>query len=140
MRRPTSIYQAIWLTFLVTLAGLSLPIPVFAQVQNLNLAWDQSDSPEIDHYNVYVGTAAGAYDVGITQVPADQTTYAFAATAGVLYYFAVSAVNTAGLEGPLSTEISGSAPLLSALANRTSTVGIAIAAMHVSAVDPDGGG
>ena len=106
MRRPTWTSKAIWIAFLVTLVQVSLPIPVFAQVQSLNLAWDPPDSPEIDHYNIYVGTASGAHDVAITPVPASQTTYPFPATAGVLYYFAVSAVTT-GNPARMPTSTSG---------------------------------
>ena len=123
----------------MTLLDVSLPTPVFAQVQNLNLAWDPSDSPDIEHHNVYVGTASGAHDVAVTAVPASQTTYPFPATAGVLYYFAVSAVTTDGVESPRSQEISWSVPLIFSLPARTSVVDRAITAVHVSAVDPDGG-
>src|SRR5262245_10360074 len=86
------------------LVGVSSP--ALAQTQDLRLAWDAVDDPDIDHYNVYIGTAPGSHDVVVQRVAATQQTSIFAATPGVLYYFAVSATNTAGLEGPLSDEIS----------------------------------
>jgi len=113
--------------------------PAFAQTQDLHLAWDPVDDADIDHYNVYIGTAPGAHDVVVQRVAATQQTSVFAATPGVLYYFAVSATNTAGLEGPLSDEISGSVPTLFQPGNRTSTIGVPIVPLQLFASDPDGG-
>ena len=76
---------------MATLVGLLLPVSALAQTNILNLAWDASSSTDIDHYNVYVGTSTGTYDGAVRSV--SDTTYAFAATPGVRYYFAVSAVS-----------------------------------------------
>jgi len=127
------------IALLVTLAVVSLSAPAFAQTNNLKLLWDPVPEQDIDYYNVYIGGSAGAHDVMRQPVPASQSSYVFAALPGVLYYFAVSAVNTAGTEGPLSAEIIGSVPLLYQPDNRTSTVGVPIVPLYLYAEDPDGG-
>ena len=122
---------------MATLVGLLLPVSALAQTNILNLAWDASSSTDIDHYNVYVGTSTGTYDGAVRSV--SDTTYAFAATPGVRYYFAVSAVSSYGLESPVSSEISGAVPFLSPVASRVDTVGLPISNVRMTAVDPDGG-
>jgi hypothetical protein len=102
------------------------------------LAWDANSDSDIDHYNVYIGTAPGSRNVGLQRVPATQPTTVFGATPGVLYYFAVSATNAEGFEGPLSGEISGSIPLLFQPADRTNTLGVPIVPLHLTVSDPDG--
>src|SRR5688572_17048297 len=113
-------------------------VPAFGQTAHIDLAWDPTTTPDVDDYNIYVGTSPSAQDVGVYTVPGSQTNYTFAATPGVLYYFSVTAVNAAG-EGPRSASISGSIPLLVSLVNRTSTVSVPIVALRLTAEDPDGG-
>jgi putative Ig domain-containing protein/glucodextranase-like protein len=139
MLRRRSLRVTIQMVAFVTSLGVLIPTTAFAQTQNLNLAWDAPGTPDIDSYRLYVGTAPSAQDAGVYTIPASQVSYGFAATPGVLYYFAVSAVNAAGVEGPRSATVSGAIPLLSLLANRTSTVGVPIVAVQLSAYDPDGG-
>jgi hypothetical protein len=137
MQRAASIAKTIRVAFTATLVGLLLPVSALAQTNILNLAWDASSSTDIDHYNVYVGTSTGTYDGAVRTV--SDTTYAFAATPGVRYYFAVSAVSSYGLESPVSSEISGAVPFLSPVASRVDTVGLSISNVRMTAVDPDGG-
>ena len=111
----------------------------FAQTSNVNLAWEPLSGADVDRYMVYVGTAPSAQDAGVYTVSGAETSYAFAATPGVLYYFSVSAVTSEGIESPRSEEISGAIPLLAPPGNRTSTVGVPIVAVHLSADDPDDG-
>src|SRR6185436_15674771 len=141
MLRRRSLRVTIQVVALVTSLGVLLtPTTAFAQTQNLNLSWDPpADSDDLDGYRLYVGTTPSAQDAGVYSIPASQISYPFAATPGVLYYFAVSAVNAAGVEGPRSTTVSGAIPLLSLVGNRTSTVGLPIVAVQLSAYDPDGG-
>jgi len=111
----------------------------FAQTSNVNLAWEPLSGADVDRYMVYVGTAPSAQDAGVYTVSGAETSYAFAATPGVLYYFSVSAVTSEGIESPRSEEISGAIPLLASPGNRTSTVGVPIVAVYLSADDPDDG-
>ena len=83
----------------------------FAQTSHINLAWDHT-GVEVNHYVVYVGTAPSANDVGAYGVPVWQPSYRFAAMPGIQYYFAVTAVSTAGVEGPRSEEIVGAVPVV----------------------------
>lgn len=124
---------------LATVLVVSLCIPGAARAQGMTLAWDASPDSSVGSYNFYVGTAPGTHNISIQSVPASQTTFAFTPSPGVLYYFAVSSVNTAGAEGPLSSEIAGSVPLLYPLNDRSSAVNVRIVPMSLSAVDPDGG-
>jgi hypothetical protein len=137
MQRAASIAKAIRVAFTATLVGVLLPVSALAQTDTLNLVWDASSSTDIDHYNVYVGTSTGAYDLAVRTV--SDTAYTFASTPGVRYYFAVSAVSTAGLESPISGEISGAVPFVFPVVSRVDTVGLSISAVRMTAVDPDGG-
>jgi hypothetical protein len=137
MSRPALPLARLGITLCALLGGLSAP--AFAQTQDLRLTWDANPEPDIVHYTVYIGTAPGAHNVVVQRVAATQQTAVFAATPGVLYYLAVSATNAAGLEGPLSYEISASIPSLSQPADRTSAVGVPVVPLNLSASDPDGG-
>jgi hypothetical protein len=139
MLRRRSLRVTIQMVAFVTSLGVLTPTTAVAQTQNLNLAWDPPGTADVNSYRVYVGTAPSAQDAGVYTIPASQVSYGFAATPGVLYYFAVSAVSAAGVEGPRSATVSGAIPLLSLLANRTSTVGVPIDAVQLTAYDPDGG-
>jgi hypothetical protein len=139
MLRRRSLRVTIQVVALVTSVGVLKPTTTFAQSQNLNLSWNPSADADVDGYRLYVGTTPSAQDGGVYTIPASQIGYAFAATPGVLYYFAVSAVNAAGVEGPRSETVSGAIPLLSPLGNRTSTLGLPIVGVQLFAYDPDGG-
>jgi hypothetical protein len=137
MRRRSLQQKSFWIALLVILAGVSLPSTTFAQTYPLNLAWDPVTNTEVDHYRLYIGTSPAAHDVAVLDVATPN--YEFAATPGVLYYFAVSAVSPANFEGALSAEIAGSIPILFQPADRVSTIGVPIVPMHVFAYDADGG-
>ena len=126
------VFFASWLSLLSSAPG-------YAQTHPVNLVWDPSPSPDVDHYTVYVGTAPSARDAGVYKVSGSQTSYQFAATPGVLYYFAVGAGNAAGVESAPSASISGSIPSIWPIGNRASTVGVPIVPLYLSADDPDGG-
>jgi fibronectin type 3 domain-containing protein len=73
--------------------------------ETVTLVWNTNSEPNISGYWVYVGTASRQYgkpiDVGKTNqyvVPKLQM--------GVIYYFAVTAKNTAALESNFSNEVS----------------------------------
>lgn len=122
-----------------TAAVLGSAAPALAQTHNLNLAWDANPEADIASYYVHVGTSSGNYNIAVTPVPANQQTFAFPATPGTKYYFSVKAVNTAGQWSPSSAEVVGGVPSFAQPANRTGTVGTAIAPVQLTATDPDGG-
>jgi hypothetical protein len=77
---------------------------------NVTLAWDPSVEADLTGYNVYHGMVSRAYsgrmfvsrhatNVTITNLEAGQT-----------YYFALTAINTAGLESDYSAEVSYTTP------------------------------
>lgn len=71
----------------------------------VTLQWDANPEPQVVGYRAYVGTASGHYDrvfdshsnVSVRVSPLDP---------GLIYYFAVSAYTSDGLESPLSDELS----------------------------------
>ncbi len=128
-----------WFLWLVMLGAIHVPAIALAQTQNLNLAWSSSPGLPPASYHVHVGTSPGTYNVLVQPVPGTQTTYAFAASPGVRYYFAVQAVSAAGVASPMSDEVSGGVPTFAQLANRSGIVGSAIAAFLPEVSDPDGG-
>ena len=80
-------------------------ISVSIQARTVVLTWDANKEPDLDHYIVYYGTLSGNYsdnsgDIGLiteysVEIPDD----------GQIYYFAVTAVDTAGFESDFSNEV-----------------------------------
>jgi fibronectin type 3 domain-containing protein len=75
-----------------------------AKADTVNLGWNGSSDPGIQGYRVYVGTTQDqftqTYDTGTG------TTFAVnGLESGKVYYFAVSAIGSTGLESELSDEI-----------------------------------
>jgi len=137
MKRPfTSISTSALVTVLA--AALAGPAIASAQTQSLTLAWEASDSPDVTGYYVYAGTASGSYNVlSRVVVPAGQTAYAFQATPGIRYYFAVSAFNASGESSRI--EVVAGVPTFTQPADQTGMVGRAIVGLSLEASDPDGG-
>jgi hypothetical protein len=77
----------------------------------LNLNWNARTEPDLNHYNVYRGTVPNFPVVLGTTTPVGQpTTNSFpdtGLTGSTTYYYKVSAVDTTGNIGILSTESSG---------------------------------
>ncbi len=77
-----------------------------ASAREVTLSWDANSEPDLDHYIVYWGVLPGDYsqnsgDIGLVtefsvEIPDD----------GQAYFFAVTAVDTAGLESDYSNEVS----------------------------------
>jgi len=72
---------------------------------SVTLAWDANTDPYIAGYRVYYGTTSGVYTdmLDFGDLTAGTVPNLFG---GTTYYFAVTAYNTAGEEGPPSTEVS----------------------------------
>ena len=103
-------------SLLILLACLSLAfVATPAQAQQVQLTWDaplQADGtpvPNLAGYQLYYGSQSGQYPtmlpVGLT------TTYTVTnISAGQVYYFAVKAYDTTGIESAFSNEVSVSLP------------------------------
>src|ERR1017187_4257925 len=95
----------------------SVPAAVLPSPQQLlmslaahgSLAWDPSPDPTVTGYNVHYGGASGNY-TNITPVGNVTNTTISGLTAGVTYYFAVTATDGSGDESVFSNEVSYSAP------------------------------
>ena len=75
---------------------------------SLTLAWDPSPDPAVAGYRVYVGTTSGSYSAAFDA--GGTLSFVFAnAVSSTTYYFAVAAYTSAGLTGPMSTEVVGMA-------------------------------
>jgi hypothetical protein len=73
--------------------------------QNLTFQWDPSPEPDVVLYRLYLGTSSRAYTQNIqVGVPTTSAT-APNLSDGQHYYFAVTAVNSAGVESGYSSEI-----------------------------------
>ena len=88
-----------------------------ATAREIILTWDQNSEPDLSHYVVYWGLSSGDYsdnsgDIGLVteysvELPDD----------GQIYYFAVTAVDTSGLESDYSNEVNTGDQTMSPVAN-----------------------
>ena len=69
------------------------------------LAWDAHPDPAVTGFRVHYGTASGNYTDSITVADVTTTTVP-GLEDGVTYFFAITALNTDGLESGFSNEIS----------------------------------
>jgi chitinase len=89
---------------------LLLPVLLISQTTStmtIVLAWDPNTEPDLAGYHVYWGNASaqyGAFKATVPVMPAP--TYTTPVLPNGLYYFAVTAFNTAGLESGFSNEVS----------------------------------
>src|SRR5437879_4633464 len=93
--------------FFITFTAL-LQLPVFA-VSSVTLAWDPSTSTNVAGYHIYYGVASRSYTNSIS-VDLATTATVSGLLEGVTYYFAATALDTAGLESDFSNETSYSVP------------------------------
>ena len=124
---------------MIIAALVAIGSPAIAHAQTLTAAWDPNPpSDQITSYQVCIGTSSLSCNFQLATVPASENSYDFTPSAGVLYYIAVRANNSAG-SGSYSSEVTVSIPALSQPANQTSTVNVAISPLVLTATDPDGG-
>ncbi len=77
---------------------------------SVTVTWDRNTEPDVTGYTVLYGTQSGVYT--FSQAAGSATTWTVDnLTAGRTYYFAVQAVNAAGMTSPLSQEVSASLPI-----------------------------
>lgn len=99
MKKLSSILSAFFLSILV----------LFSQTTNklkVQLAWDRNPEPDIMNYIVYAGTNSGIYQ--FVYHAGNNTNYTITnlVEENKIFYFVVTAVNTAGLESDFSKQIS----------------------------------
>ena len=88
--------------------------------QSVTLAWDSNPEPDIAGYRLYYGKTSQSYrqyvETSATQATASNL------VEGTTYFFAATALNTAGVESAFSSEVSYSVPgeILSFLGNVSS--------------------
>lgn len=68
------------------------------------LYWSANTESDLHHYNVYYGTTSGVY-ISVRQ-ETNLSTLIQNLSDGVPYYFALTAVDSAGNESSFSTEVS----------------------------------
>jgi hypothetical protein len=100
--RIISFYRNSNLLFFLLLFFLGFPATGFSA--QVSLAWDPNTESNLGGYYLYYGSSSGNYsqiiDVGLI------TNYSVTnLTDGWTYYFALTAVNTAGLESGYSNEV-----------------------------------
>ena len=69
---------------------------------NVTLKWDRNSEPDIAGYKVYYGMTPGVY---IPVQTVKTTTATIAVPNGSVFYFVVTAIDSAGLESPFSDAV-----------------------------------
>ena len=77
------------------------------------ISWDANTEPDMDHYNVYRGTASQTYDSHDTVAFGTNSLDVLGLVEGNRYYFVVTAVDTSSNESSYSNEITKMIPKFS---------------------------
>jgi len=110
-------FPSILLVFLLLLAAFAAGAK---GAQSVTLAWDSNPEPDIAGYRLYYGKTSQSYrqyvETSATQATASNL------VEGTTYFFAATALNTAGVESAFSSEVSYTVPgkILSFLGNVSS--------------------
>ncbi len=94
-----------------TILGAQVPGPAHAATRQVLVRWRLSSEEDVVRYRVHVGVRPGIYEMTVDVETFDVDALAVASTAVggidelVTYYFAISAVDAAGQESPVSNEI-----------------------------------
>ncbi|HEV2330189.1 MAG TPA: MucBP domain-containing protein, partial [Verrucomicrobiae bacterium] len=95
--------------FALLLSGLFFAWQNWCSAQSVSLTWNASISPNVVGYNIYYGTVSGSYSNKISTGSVTNLTVSGLAYGGT-YYFAATAVNSAGIQSALSSEFSCTIP------------------------------
>jgi hypothetical protein len=128
----------------VLLLGVLVALTPLASLATgtVTLAWDPSPGTNIiANYNVYYGAASGTY-TNTVSAGTNTTVSISNLVEGTTYYFAATAVDTAGLESDYSTEVSAliavkltnQPPTLNSLANVTINEGAGLQTVNLSGI------
>jgi TolB-like protein len=79
----------------------------FAQTGSLKIKWDSNTESDLEGYKIHFGTQSRNYNKVINVGKVTEYTVS-SLTAGITYYFAVTAYDTASNESGYSTEVTGS--------------------------------
>ncbi len=124
--------------------SMLLLFSIAVNAREVTLQWDPNSEPDLSHYVVYWGENSGEYsnnsgDIGLV------TTYsAILPDDGQIYYFAVTAVDEAGLESDYSNEVntegvsSNTGPLAAAGPDQNVNEGSLVYLDASNSNDPDG--
>jgi len=77
--------------------------------QSVTLAWDPNPEPDVSGYKIHYGNASRNYPYS-TNVGNVTTATVYGLQEGLVYFFAVTAHNTSGLESDYSNEVTNSIP------------------------------
>ena len=119
--------RGVALTVLLSRVFIALAPLTSIAASSVTLAWDPDSGTDIiTNYNIYYGVASATY-TNTVSAGTNTTVTISSLVDGTTYYFAATAVDTAGLESDYSTEISAligamltnTPPTLGALANMT---------------------
>src|SRR5215469_13459156 len=124
--RKKTLFKRIRLFLPATLlSGIPFLAAVSSQAaQSVTLAWNPSSGPNLAGYRVHEGTVSGTYTKTI-DVGNSTTATILGLTAGVTYYFVVTAYNTTGVESTHSNQISFTGTGAFSLFSATDTPGTA---------------
>jgi hypothetical protein len=89
---------------LLILCVLLMAMPAYAL--DITLTWDANTEPDMDHYVLYWGTASGDYANNDRTAGLETTKTVTIPNDDQVYYFALTAVDTSGLESDFSNEVS----------------------------------
>lgn len=92
--------------FLMILVLLMMCFSTFGQdTRTVTLTWDPNSEPDLSHYIVYWGVESGKYIVNSSNIGLVTTYETKIPKDGKKYFFAVTAVDTSGLESDFSNEV-----------------------------------
>ena len=100
------------------------------------LGWKASSSADVVGYNVYYGQATGAYTNPVSVANVTNATITGLA-GGITYFFAVTAIDSQGLESDFSSEISFTLPTTNPAPSVTLATPVDGASSNYSCARPD---
>ena len=82
-----------------------LVFTIAANAREVTLQWDPNSEPDLSHYVVYWGSSSGTYSTNSGDIGLVTSYSCTLPDDGQIYYFAVTAVDTMGLESDYSNEV-----------------------------------
>lgn len=95
-----------WKILISTTLALLIQGALFADSRSAQLEWDPNSESDIAGYNIYLATGTEGSLVQLNSDPVPSTTFTDnTLSTHQIYYFAVTAVNTSGLESDFSDQV-----------------------------------